>query len=101
MKFRGKLRAEETSFFQNAELLNRRASKNVMLPKRPSDQSKTSSYYGRPAYSTHSSLTINSSTTSFFEISRSIFTSRDSTTKLMFGQSSVSTILIPKDGLSQ
>ena len=60
-----------------------------MLPKRPSDQSKTSSNYGRAPYSTHSSLTINCSTTSFFEISRSIFTARDSTTKLMFDQSSL------------
>ena len=69
-------------------LLKRRASKNVMLPKRPSDQSKTSSNYGRAAYSTHSLLTINSSTTSFFKIFRSIFTARDSTTKLMFDHSS-------------
>ncbi|KAF2578100.1 hypothetical protein F2Q68_00005239 [Brassica cretica] len=60
----------------------------------------TSSNYGRATGSTHSSLTITSSTTSFFEISRSIFVVRDSTTKLMLGQSSVSTILIPKGGLS-
>ena len=60
-----------------------------MLPKRPSDQSKTSSNYGRAAYSTHSLLTINSSTTSFFEISRSILIARDSTTKLMFDQLSI------------
>ena len=60
-----------------------------MLPKRPSDQSKTSSNYGRAAYSTHSSLANNSSTTSFFEICRSIFTARGSTTKLMFDQSSL------------
>ncbi|WZY90611.1 hypothetical protein YC2023_047346 [Brassica napus] len=51
---RRKLRAEETSFFTNVELLNRRASKNVMLPKRPSHQFKASSNYGRPIYSTHS-----------------------------------------------
>ncbi|WZZ15495.1 hypothetical protein YC2023_108584 [Brassica napus] len=88
-KFRGKLRAEETSFFTNVELLNRRASKNVMLPKRPSEQSKTSSNYGRATYSTHSSLGINSSTTSFFKICRSIFTARGLTTKLMFDQSSL------------
>ncbi|WZZ15402.1 hypothetical protein YC2023_108491 [Brassica napus] len=36
-----KLRDEETSVFKNVELLNRRASKNVMLPKHPSDQSNT------------------------------------------------------------
>ncbi|KAG5384890.1 hypothetical protein IGI04_036360 [Brassica rapa subsp. trilocularis] len=52
--FPSKLRAEETSFFTNVELLNRRASKNVMLPKHPSHQSKTSSNYGRATYSTHS-----------------------------------------------
>ncbi|CAG7863428.1 unnamed protein product [Brassica rapa] len=52
--FCGKLHAEETSFFQNVELLNRRASKNVMLRKRLSHQSKTSSNYGRATYSTHS-----------------------------------------------
>ncbi|KAF2572423.1 hypothetical protein F2Q70_00003162 [Brassica cretica] len=98
--FCGLLRAEETLCFGNVVLLKRRASKIVLLPKRPSDQSKTSSNYGRETYSTHSSLTINSSTTSFFEISRSIFIARDSTTKLMFDQSSVSTILIPKGGLS-
>ncbi|KAF3573429.1 hypothetical protein F2Q69_00058885 [Brassica cretica] len=51
---------DETSFFQNVELLNRRASKNGLLPKHPSDQSKTSSNYGRATYSTHSSLTITS-----------------------------------------
>ena len=78
--FPRKLRDEETSVFKNVELLNRRASKIVMLPKRPSDQSKTSSNYGRATYSTHSSPTITSSTTSFFEISRSIFTAHDSTT---------------------
>nr|VDD62719.1 unnamed protein product [Brassica oleracea] len=60
LHFRGKLRAEETSFFQNAELLNRRASKNVMLPKRPSEQSKTSSNYGRATYSTHMSFDVRS-----------------------------------------
>ncbi|WZZ03194.1 hypothetical protein YC2023_089115 [Brassica napus] len=58
--FRGKLHAEETSFFQNVELLNRRASKSFMLRKHPSHQSKTSSNYGRATYSTHSSLTITS-----------------------------------------
>ena len=88
-KFSGKLRAEETSFFTNVELLHRRASKNVMLPKRPPEQSKKSSNYGRATYSTHSSLGINSSTTSFFEICRSIFTARGLTTKLMFDQSSL------------
>ena len=88
------------SVFKNVELPKRRASKNVMLPKYPSDKSKKSYNYGRAAYSTHSSLTINSSTTSFFEISQSIFTARISTTKLMLDQSSVSTILIPKGGLS-
>ncbi|CAG7909600.1 unnamed protein product, partial [Brassica rapa] len=67
--FHGKLHAEETSFFTNVELLNRRASKNVMLPKRPSHQSKTSSNYGRATYSTHSSLTITSSPTSYFKTS--------------------------------
>ncbi|KAG5381151.1 hypothetical protein IGI04_028993, partial [Brassica rapa subsp. trilocularis] len=36
-----KLRDEETSVFKNVELLNCRASKNVMLPKHPSDQSNT------------------------------------------------------------
>ncbi|WZZ37009.1 hypothetical protein YC2023_020410 [Brassica napus] len=45
-------------------LLKRRASKNVILPKRSSDQSITLSNHGRAAYSTHGSLTINSSTTS-------------------------------------
>ncbi|KAF2533266.1 hypothetical protein F2Q70_00030177 [Brassica cretica] len=84
-----KLRDEETSVFKNVELLKRRASKNVMLPKRPSDQSKTSPNYVRAAYSTHSSLANNSSTTSFFEICRSIFTARGSTTKLMLDQSSL------------
>ncbi|KAF3497985.1 hypothetical protein DY000_02054930 [Brassica cretica] len=78
--FRGKLHAEETSFFQSVELLNRRASKNVMLPKRPSNQSKTSSNYGRATYSTHSLLTINSSPISYFKASRSILIARDSTT---------------------
>ena len=62
-----------------------------LLRKRPSDQSKTSSNCGRENYLTHLSLTINSSTTSFFEISRSIFIACDFTTKLMFDQSSVST----------
>ncbi|KAG5398397.1 hypothetical protein IGI04_020211, partial [Brassica rapa subsp. trilocularis] len=52
-EFRGKLRAEETSFFQNVELRNRRASKNVLLPRHLSDQFKTSSKYGRTTYSTH------------------------------------------------
>ncbi|KAF2605727.1 hypothetical protein F2Q70_00024842 [Brassica cretica] len=89
LDFSRKLRDEETSVFKDVELLKRRASKNVMLPKRPSDQSETSSNYGRAAYSTHSSLTINSSTTSFFEISRSILIARDSTTKLMFDQLSL------------
>ena len=70
-------------------LLKRRASKIVMPPKRPSDQSKTSSNYGQATYLTHSSHTISSSTTSFFKISRSIFIARDSTTKLMLDQSSI------------
>ncbi|KAG5401137.1 hypothetical protein IGI04_015744, partial [Brassica rapa subsp. trilocularis] len=87
--FPRKLRDEETSVFKNVELLKCHASKTVMLPKRPSDQSKTSYNYGRAAYSTHSSLAINSSTTSFFEFCRSIFTARGSTTKLMFYQSSL------------
>ena len=60
-----------------------------MRPKRTSDQSKTSSNNGRATYSTHSSLTINFSTASFFEISQSIFIVRDWTTKLMFDRSSV------------
>ncbi|WZZ27513.1 hypothetical protein YC2023_010914 [Brassica napus] len=60
-----------------------------MLPKRPSDQSKTSSNYGRATYLTHSSLMINSSTTSYFKTSRSILIARNSTTKLMFDQSSI------------
>ncbi|KAF3514525.1 hypothetical protein F2Q69_00006486 [Brassica cretica] len=73
----------------NLELLKRRASKNVMLPKHPSDQSKTLSNHGRAAYSTHGSLTMTSLTTSFFNISRSTLIGRDSTTKLMVGQSSL------------
>ncbi|KAF3512818.1 hypothetical protein F2Q69_00007879 [Brassica cretica] len=52
------------SFFPNVELLNRRASNNVVLRKRPSPQSRTSSNYGRATYSTHSLLTITSSPTS-------------------------------------
>ncbi|KAF3557624.1 hypothetical protein F2Q69_00014666 [Brassica cretica] len=80
LDFRGKLRAEETSFFQNIELLNRRASKNVLLPKHPSDQSKTSYNYGQATYSTHSSPTITSSPTSYFKASRSIHIAQDSTT---------------------
>ena len=75
--------------FRNFVLLKRRASKNVVPPKRPSDQSKKSSNYGQATYSTHSSHTFNSSTTSFFEISRSIFIARDSSTKLMLDQSSI------------
>ncbi|WZZ71358.1 hypothetical protein YC2023_082728 [Brassica napus] len=86
--FPRKLRDEETSVFKNVELLNRRASKIVMLPKLPSDQSKTSSNNGRAAY-------LNSCFTHdpFFDllvlqISRSICIARDSTTKLMLDQSS-------------
>ena len=45
-----------------------------MLRKRPSHQSKTSSNYGRATYSTHSSLTITSSPTSYFKTSRAIST---------------------------
>ena len=60
-----------------------------MLPKRPSDQPMTSSNYVRATYSTHSSLTINSSITSYFKTSRSILIARDSTTKLMVDQSSI------------
>ncbi|KAF2595810.1 hypothetical protein F2Q68_00010717 [Brassica cretica] len=62
MKFRGKLRAEAIVLKLRAS--NRRASKNVMLPKRPSHQSKTLSNHGRADYSTHGSPTITSSTTS-------------------------------------
>ena len=73
----------------NLELLKRRASKNVMLPKHPSDQSMTLSNHGRAAYSTHGSLTMTSFTTSFFNISQSTLIARDSTTKLMLDQSSL------------
>ena len=68
VKFRGKLRAEETSFFTNVELLNRRASKNVILPKSSSDQSKTLLRKVEQLNMSHGSLTIHSSTTSYFEL---------------------------------
>ena len=82
-----KRRSYKTPFLQNAELLNRRASKNVVLPKRPSHQSKTSFNFGRATYSTHSSLTITSSPTSYFKTSRSILIARNSTTTMILDHS--------------
>ena len=65
---------KKTSGLRNVLLLKHRASKtscskNVMLPKRPSYQSKTSANCGQAVYSAHSSLTMNYSTTSYFETS--------------------------------
>ena len=71
------------SFFDPVELLKRCASKNVMLPRHPSDQSNTFSNHGRAAYLTHGSLKMTSSTTSLTLIAR------DSTTELMLDQSSL------------
>ncbi|KAF3490099.1 hypothetical protein F2Q69_00052028 [Brassica cretica] len=65
------------------------SSKNMMLPKRYSDQSITLSNHGRAVYSTHGSLMINSLTILYFKTSRSILIARDSTTKLMLDQSSL------------
>jgi len=60
-------------------------SKNVILPKRPSDQSITLSNHGRVEYSTHGSPT----TTSYSKTSWLILIAHDSTTKLMLDQSSM------------
>ena len=64
-----KRRASKPSYFQKCS-----------ASKHPSNQSKTSSNYGRATYLIHSSLTINSSSTSYFKASRSIHIAQDSTT---------------------